>query len=200
MITITAEFDKGQLKKLLTRLNLVQKAVHYYIDSPAQLPRKLALAYVSQVRGWIVSQRGMSSYRGYNEKYEEWKERRGKFSGYWRLYGDLFANLSVFSKGRDWFGGVNYYAMDTGNKSWHGEGNKGKPKRIAMYGTIMEEGIRFSKNGSGVHPARPLFTPVLKDFVSSKSAVQRGGAWYICERMLGIVGDYWTSGIARRTL
>jgi hypothetical protein len=200
MITVDAQFDKGQLKQVLHRLSLVQKAVHYYIDSPAQLPRKLALYYVANIRMFIMYQKFMSNYQGYNPDYAAWKQKYGKGRGFWNLYGDLVTNLSVFRKGRDWFGGISYYAMDSGNKSWFGEGDKGKVKRIAMYGSVMEEGIRVSTNRSGVHPARPLFTPVLKDFASSQSKATQGQAWTISEKMLMIVGDYWSTGIARRTL
>lgn len=200
MITVDAQFDKTQLKKLLSRLSLVQRTVHYYIDSPAELPRKMALSYIANIRSFIMFQKGMVKYQGYDPDYAEWKRQYGRGRGYWSLYGDLFTALSVFRKGKDWFGGVNYYAMDSGGKSWFGKGDRGAPKKIAMYGSVMEEGIKTSIRGSGVHPARPLFTPVLKDFVSSASKATKGQAWDLADAMLEIVGDYWTYGVSRRSL
>ena len=200
MLTVEAEFDKTQLKQVLSRLNLVQKTVHYYIESPGQLPKKLALKYIANLRSFIMFQRGMSSYQGYNTDYADWKSQYGKGGGFWKLYGDLFTALSVFNKQTGWFAGVPYGTLDSGGKSWFGSGNKGAPSWIAMYGSVMEEGLKTSIRGSGVHPARLLFVPILKDFVYSKSKGAQGGAWDLADKMLEIVGDYWSTGMSRRTL
>ena len=58
--------------------------------------------------------------------------------------------------------GIPEGAMDSGGKSWTGEGDKGERKPIAMYARLLEFGGDAGKGGK--HPPRPVFQPTLKEF------------------------------------
>ena len=84
--------------------------------------------------------------------------------------------------------------MDKGGKSWFGEGNKGRSRPIVMYARVMEEGLPTNIRGSGVHPKRPLFEPVFRQFVYSKSKTTRGSAWLLADNVLKVIGNHWEKG------
>ncbi len=185
MIEIKVEWDKEQLKILLSRLKDVEKLTRYYIEAPGQLPRQLSIGYVEAVRAGII--KNPRTYAPYSKKYEEWKTTYGKYSGFWRLMGDLFVSIKSFKFANGWYGGIKYGTIDQGGKSWD---RKGKPKPIVMYAKVMEYGMRNIR-GLGKHPARPLFVPVFRDFVFSKSKSERGNAWGISEKALEKIGNKW---------
>ncbi len=191
MITLEAKWDDRQKNILMSRLATVTRMVYYYIQPPGELPKQLSIKYVELARQYLLLFRrgGDMGYKAYNPDYAKWKKQYGKLSGFWNLMGDLFENVKS-SRARDgYFGGVVSTVMDRGGKSWYGKGNRGEPKSIAMYGTVMEEGLAGGK--AGVHPARPLFRPVLEKFAYSKSRATAGLAWSICDSALMKIGDAW---------
>ncbi len=192
MITIDAQWDQKQKNILMSRLSTVQRMVYYYMQPGGELPRQLSIKYVEETRSYLLDARkGKFGYTPYNPEYAEWKKKYGKLSGFWNLMGDLFENVKSSRSGDGYFGGVVSTAMDRGGKSWFGKGDRGPSKSIAMYGTVMEEGMPVSIKGSGVHPARPLFVPVFKEFTYSKSRASAGLAWSICDSALMKIGDAW---------
>lgn len=195
MIDVQAKWDERQKNILLSRIATVQRMVYYYIKSPGELPRMLSIKYVEEVRRYILSMRsgytmGIAvGYKPYHPAYAEWKRNQGKLQGFWSLAGDLFENVVSSKTEGGFFGGVPSGAVDRGGKSWFSKGG-GRAKSIAMYGTVMEEGLR-NTNNSGDHPARPLFRPVLVKFSYSKSKSEVGLAWGICDSALSKIGDKW---------
>lgn len=186
MISIKADWDEDQKRILLSRLRAVNNLVRYYMVAPKQLPRQLSIGYVTALRETIKAI--PFYYAPYNPKYAEWKAAHGKHSGYWRLMGDLYASIKSFKFADGWYGGIKYGTMSSGTQSY---GKGIKPKPIVMYGRVMEKGMKKSKNRSGVHPARPLFEPVFKQFTYSKSKSTRGNAWTIADAALMKVGNKW---------
>jgi hypothetical protein len=191
MITLEAKWDEKQKNILMSRLSAVTRMVYYYMQPPGELPRMLSIKYVEEVRKYLLdARRGRFGYTPYNAEYSEWKKKFGRYSGFWSLFGDLVENVKSSRAEGGYFGGVVSTAMDRGGKSWYGKGDKGESKSIAMYGTVMEEGSPNIR-GSGVHPARPLFVPVFKEFVYSKSRGEAGMAWGICDSALMKIGSKW---------
>lgn len=183
MIDITTEWDKQELQFLLNRIKQVEKDVIHYVISPAELPRLLSIAYVDLVRDFIIKgmlPMGVPAYAPYNKAYKIWKQKYGKYGGFWLLMGDLYASIKSFPFQNGYYGGVAF-----GSKS------RDKSKPIVMYARVMEEGIPVSIRGSGVHPKRPLFGPILRQFIYSKSKTTRGNAWTIAEGVLKIIGKHW---------
>jgi hypothetical protein len=118
----------------------------------------------------LLTQKFSSGYAPYHPRYAEWKTQRMMMgSMFWRLYGDLINNVTVFKSGKGWVGGVPANATDSGGKSWHSSPGrlKGRPKRIAWYGRINELGL-------GNHPARPVFEPTRLEYAASDRYRQRG--------------------------
>lgn len=186
MIEINTEWDKEQKRILLSRLDTVEKLTRFYIEPPhSMLPRQLSIRYVEMLRADII--RNARKYAPYHPDYAKWKKEHGKYQGFWRLMGDLFVNTRSFKLGDGWFGGIKFGLKDSGGKSWSG---KGKSKSIVMYGKVMEYGMPNIRR-SGKHPARPLFTPVFKEFVYSKSKTSRGSAWVLADKTLERIGDKW---------
>jgi hypothetical protein len=181
MITVDAQLDPAELQKLLSAVDAVDWQVHFQeIDSP----RFMALKYIEQLRMAITGQRFMSGYAPYHPRYKDWKNSYGKRSGFWQLFGDLLMNLNHWRNGTSsYFAGIRQGVMDTGGKSWTGKGDRGKPKPIAMYGWVMEEGLS-GKNKAGKHPARPIFRPTLFEFAFGDSPIHG-------ERILRDIGSKW---------
>lgn len=196
MIDLQAKWDEKQKNILLSRLSSVTRTVYYYMQPPGELTRQLSIKYVEEVRRYILSMRSglmmgiVGGYKPYHPAYAEWKKKYGKLSGFWSLTGDLFENTKSFRVKGGYFGGISSNVTDRGGKSWYGAGDKGPPKSIAMYGTVMEEGLKNTR-GSGDHPKRPLFRPVFQKFTFSKSKASAGLAWGICDSVLMKMGDKW---------
>lgn len=148
----------------------------------------LAKDYLKELRIAIVSQKYAHSYARYNAKYEEWKRSRyGSSEGFWRLSGDLLRALTVYNPANGVvMAGVPMDSKDAGGKNYK---MNGPAKSIAMYGSVMEEGLR--SKSAGKHPARPVFEPVFRSFTSSKSSTQQGGMWSGGERILLRIGEFW---------
>jgi hypothetical protein len=135
-----------------------------------QIPFMMAVGLQYDLLDRIANQRFPGvPYAVYHPDYAAWKSSSGNF---WRLDGDLVnAITKVPVNKNDWKVGVKD-KKDSGGKSWFGQGDRGKPKSIGMYATVMEEGMPVSIRGSGVHPARPLFRPAaLEYFVNEGPAV-----------------------------
>lgn len=184
MISIEAKLEDADKTRLLAAIAEVDKAVHFYAE---EAPRKLALAYVKELRANIISGRYDAAFAAYNPKYAKWKASMGLGSKFWKLYGDLIMNLRVFKDTTDgYWGGIPYGLMDRGGKSWFSKPGQrvGPRKPIAMYGTVVEEGNKKT-------PARPVFALTFRDFTWSKTVATQGGMWIEGEKVLQIIGGKW---------
>lgn len=131
------------------------------------LPYRQALDYVDLVRKNINSNRYAGRYSPYSKRYADWKYNIFKATGgFWILRGELESALKTFKIGKGWMGGLPAGVTDSGNVSWLGAGDKGRPVPIALYGQWMEYGRRGQ-------PPRPVFQPSLDEYGSS-GAIKRG--------------------------
>ena len=128
-----------------------------------ELNRRCSIGYAQLlVRNIMTFQRPSPPY---TPRYRTWKFEYGKM-GYpapWRLYGDLVRNIINFRSGAGWMGGIPANVYDQGGKSWGGRGDKGKPKRIAMYAAVNE--LR-----------RPVFGPTMEEYAQDAWPKQGGVA------------------------
>lgn len=186
MIEVKAEWNQEQKKILLSRLDAIDKLTKFYIEPPSSmLPKQLSIRYVELIRSNIIS--NARKYAPYHPDYEKWKKDHGKYSGFWRLMSDLFVNTRSFKFGDGWFGGIKFGLKESSSKSFGTKNKKLKP--IVMYAKVMEYGKPAGRGGK--HPARPLFTPVFKEFVYSKSKASRGNAWILADKTLERIGNKW---------
>lgn len=79
------------------------------------------------------------------------------------------ASLKSYKEKAGWFGGVPAGVVDSGNVSWFGKGDRGRPIPIAQYANWMEYGRRGQ-------PARPLFGPTLIEYADGKAKVMGGNS------------------------
>ena len=165
MMNITIKLNKVELRRWYRAVNLLEKQALTELD---ENPKRNAIGYSNLVTRNITMQKGMSGYAPYSERYEQWKERYGRGGGYWSLFGDLVRSITHFRVAdsrmgvRAWMGGIPPNMVDSGGKSWFGRGDIGPPKKIAMYGYVMEKGGRWPKAGS--HPPRPIFAPTAEEY------------------------------------
>lgn len=83
------------------------------------------------------------------------------------MRGELMRSLTTIRlSAKGWLGGIPSGVMDSGNVSWLGGGDKGRPVPIALYAQWME----FGRRGQ---PARPLFAPTLNEYAKG-GAIKRG--------------------------
>ncbi len=171
---------KVDMQPLIDRLNKNLDAVydeaHYFCGRSQVGPRMLAIKYLDKVRRDILANAYASKWSGrarrYSPRYDWWKHVTAGSSGnFWNLYGDLIARLQVFRvDGNNYMAGVPDGLFDSGGKSWFDEGSRkiGKPKPIAMYGNVLEFGLKGGGK-AGNHPARPTFEPALVNFAYNES-------------------------------
>lgn len=171
ILVLSTKFDETDQAILNKALDQVEIEVDNEISTvQANLPRMLALKYVELLRLIVLNQRYSGTYAAYTDKYRAWKFKMGKPQRFWELGKDLVTALQVFTiPAEGVMGGVPDGIYDKGKKSWYGLGDKGEPKPIAMYGNVMEYGLR-SGTKAGKHPARPLFRPAYDEFVGSAEA------------------------------
>lgn len=186
MIDVYSTIEKSTIQRLIIALRAVNSSVYKY-SVGGEGPRLLSLVFTDRIRADINKGKWVGRWSGraqrYNPKYRDWKEQYGRGYQFGVLFGDLVLNITNFKVGgSSWMSGVPDGIMDSGGKSWFGRGNKGKPKSIAMYGTVFEEGYRGDPR-AGFHPKRPVFRHTLDTF-ARETAVEGG-------RMLAYVGDNW---------
>jgi hypothetical protein len=90
MISIEAKLEDADKTRLLAAVDAVDNAVHFYAEEG---PRKLALAYVKELRANIISGKYDSLFAALNPKYAKWKASMGVGDKFWKLFGDLVMNL-----------------------------------------------------------------------------------------------------------
>ena len=121
------------------------------------LPYRMAVGYTNLVRSNISTGKFTAMYAPYSERYYHWKYFIfGSSGGFWYLKGHLLRSLTTFRHENGWMGGIPAGIQVEGS-SWFGEGQTGRPAYVAEYGNWMEF-------GRGRQPARPLFTPTLKEY------------------------------------
>ena len=98
------------------------------------LPYRQALDYIDLIRKNISSDKYGGSYATYTRRYATWKYNIFRSTGgFWELRGELMAALKAIKIGKGWLGGIPAGVMDSGNVSWLGIGDKGRPVPIALY-------------------------------------------------------------------
>lgn len=189
MIEVSAEFDKQELQQFFNKVNAVDKEVRYQIVK-GELPRKLSIKYSEAVKENLINQTFASTYKPYNQKYADWKQKHGgRIGGFWQLSGKLFMSIKGgFRVADGFFGGIPFGSMGEPGMNY---GLNGPAKPIVMYGKMMEYGSP-NINHSGVHPKRPLFEPTFRKFVFSGSKQGAGNAWVISDEALKIVAGRWS--------
>ena len=141
------------------------------LSEKENLPRRMSIDYVDEIRKNITIGRFSNTYAAYNERYRKWKYTIFKSTGgFWNLRGELLAaleakNMSSTKFTSRWFAGIPAGVFDSGNVSWFGKGDKGRSLPIALYAYYLEYGRRGQ-------PSRPLFRPTLIEY-ASKGAVKR---------------------------
>jgi len=93
--------------------------------------------------------------RPYNPAYGKWKLRKVSHLDFWKLYGDLIANISAFAYGDSWASGIIPGAVNREQKS------------IEMYA-----GVNESDSGN----RRPLFRKSRERFMDKKWGAMAGHA------------------------
>jgi hypothetical protein len=159
--------DVENMMKALTRLELKAKRLE------SQHPFSCANDYQVLVKKNLLTQKFALTYPPYSERYARWKSETMRMgSHFWMLFGDLFRAITVFKIGKkDWMAGVPSRIFDKGGKSMFGMAGTGKPKRIAMYGSVVEK-------------KRPLFSPTADEY--KKTGWPKQG-----ERDLRELGRQW---------
>jgi len=108
----------------------------------------------------IMDEKYSGSYTALNERYEEWKEKNGGESGFWKLWGDLVRAISIRQTPKGFTVGIEKGVMPTRSSSM------GKTKKItpiwqyAYYGEFGRGTAAWSKG----QPARPVFKPSAEEF------------------------------------
>ena len=157
-----------QIKVILKHSDLqrMYKAIHR-VNNAATIqakenPYRNAVAFRNLLLLNINSQKHMGGYAPYNKKYREWKKEKVGHSYFWKLFGHLIKNLTVFPVGsgygrmNKWMSGITPGVMDKGGTSMYGS-KGGRPVLISAYGRWME----FGRRGQ---PARPIFGPTTEEY------------------------------------
>lgn len=186
-ITVEVKLDPKERDMILKAVQRIESETIRMVDAPGEGLKWLGKEYLMYLKMAILTQKYANSYKAYSTTYATWKvEEYGSTGGFWKLSGDLLRSLHVYNPENALvIAGVPGGVLDSGGKSYAG----GKKKHIAMYGAVMEEGLRDSR--AGVHPARPVFEPVFKSFTASQSLAQRGTMWRIGDKILLAIGEFW---------
>lgn len=149
LLNIGIRFDVSDARRFRRATNKVYTRAKYWIEDEMQ--RQCAIKLANNI--YIAIKFGKYSYQPYNLRYENWKNTYFPGKPFWELKGDLAKALQAFKTPRgNWAAGVPAGIMDSGGKSWFGTGDKGRPKEIAMYGSINER-------------LRPLWKPESEAFI-----------------------------------
>lgn len=146
----TVEFNKADLARWMRAKDALLANVGPY---SWKMQQDCAVEYIVDIMAEIG--RRITPSPPYHPKYKEWKDKYGKFSTPWKLFGDLVNNLTAWREGDVWIGGVPNGIYDSGGKSWKGTGNMGPSREIVWYGSLEEE-------------RRPLFEPVRESYFNDK--------------------------------
>lgn len=153
---IMMKLDQKEYQRIMKALKSVRYRINWWIKvDGGELNRRCSIGYMQLLVRNIM---GLTRPNPpYVPRYRTWKFEYGKM-GYpapWRLFGDLVRNISNFREGIGWVGGIPAGVMDSGGKSWAGKGDKGKPKRIAMYAAVNER-------------RRPIFRPTMEEYADAE--------------------------------
>jgi hypothetical protein len=141
-------FDPDDVAKLFNSLNRVYDRARTWI--PDEMQRLCAVKLSQNI--YTAIKGGKYAYDPYDSRYQQWKDQFFPGKGFWRLKDDLVKNLRAFSVSKGWAAGVPAGIMDSGGKSWLGDGSGGLHKKeIAMYGSVNER-------------IRPVFKPETESF------------------------------------
>ena len=149
--------DVNDLMRWIRALTKVEYRANIVIEDEMQ--RTCAQELSGNIYNAIQSGK-YTNYPAYTDRYARWKEQYFSDRRFWELKGDLAEALQAFSvakagRGRDWVAGVPNGIMDSGGKSWLGDGSgSDHQKEIAMYGAVNEE-------------KRPLFGPETREYIPS---------------------------------
>ena len=151
----------ADLERVLGAINKVRSTV---VREANSLPFRCANEFRFLIINNILSQKHMGGYASYSPEYKKWKRETVGSTDFWKLFGNLIKNVSVFRipKGGyaySWMGGITPGAYSQGGESMYG--GKGRPVLISAYGKWME----FGRSGQ---PARPLFEPTTKEYSAEK--------------------------------
>ncbi len=128
-------------------------------------PYRNAVAFKNLLLLNINSQKHMKGWT-YDKRYKKWKQKTVGHLNFWKLYGHLVKNLTVFPVGAGfgrmnrWMAGITPGVTDKGNTSWL-EGNKGRPVLISVYS-------RWLEFGRTRQPPKPIFTPTTKEYAGRR--------------------------------
>lgn len=118
-----------------------------------------AIEYKTEVMQAIATGNYTTRLPRLSKKYLEWKVSHGFPRDIGRLKGDLLGAIGVFPIMGGWFGGVDPYKFDSGDKNWS---LRGPSKQIAKYGMWLEEGNRVGR--SDWQRPRRIFVPIAKRY------------------------------------
>jgi hypothetical protein len=139
-------------------MNAFDRVSATYLREEDDLPFRCATGFANFVRSKIFSGQLPSQNPSYNERYLAWKKAYGDFQRPWMLMGDLALAITIFrNEGGGWHGGIPGDVLDSGGKSWFGQGDRGPSKPIAMYARTLESGLPPQKK-------RPVFEPATEEF------------------------------------
>jgi len=163
---IRVYFVADDLRRIFGALEKVNNTVRREANA---LPYRCANEFRFLLINNITSQKHMEGWT-YSEYYEDWKRKKVGHTDFWKLFGTLLRNISVFrlpSRGLSyrWMGGITPGAMSMGGESMFKEGG-GRPVLITKYGRWME----FGRQGQ---PARPLFGPTTNEYSTEGLPRQR---------------------------
>jgi len=148
---IRIKFIEADLMRFMRALDKLAARVKLWGEDEMQ--RRCAIDYY-QLVAKNIRERSYANPQ-YRERYAEWKKKYGRM-GYpapWKLFGDLLRSLQTFKVKDGWVGGIPAGLMDSGGKSWLGQGDYGDPKEIAMYGAVEES-------------RRPIFKPTATEYAN----------------------------------
>lgn len=174
LASLNIQFNEDDIARILRASDNVSFKAYIWIQDEMQ--RQCAIKLSQNIYNAIKTGK-YGGYKPYNKRYQSWKRRYFPQKGPWQIKDDLAKNVRAFplqssGYGRPWAAGVPNGAMDTGGKSWFGDGTGGRRKKeIAMYGSINER-------------VRPLFKPETKSFRDNewrgfgrRALVKIGGGW-----------------------
>lgn len=182
MIYVT--LDAKQYSRWLRAVDNIMEAAKF---QKWDMPWTMATDYKELLFKNIVDGKFAHTYAPYSNIYLSWKTQKlgGAFrlqgtghKMFWRLYGDLLRNLSVFRTKGGVMGGVKAGVRDSGFKSIFSKKRRTKP--IAMYARVMEFGLASHRG-----KARPVFGPTASEYAQNGWS-KRG------REALRKIGDKWS--------
>jgi hypothetical protein len=176
---IDIKIDTSDLKKFLAAVDRFEKTAH---EEVKKIPLLHAQDYYGKIITNITANRYASIFPAYNPDYLKWKKKVSPSNSYWKLFGDLQANIVMQRKRKQAFSvGIKEGARTTSRllpRMYGKNSSYSKRKSIEMIGRVLE-------NGYGNIPARPLWkltrddywkTGYIKRVKDSKTQLER--SWY----------------------